>query len=98
MHPEMLRALAAQRSRDLREEAASHRRSRGAGSLKVQAPSSAGRHRIFALRRAADPSPVRSNLPAVATAPGPTSIGIPATATATATVPTRHDRVERNAS
>ena len=96
MHPDVLRALAAQRSRDLREEAANQRRSRGAGSLKVQAPSSTGRHRIFAVRRAADPSPVRNNLPAVATAPEPTPIGIPDTAPAT--VLTRHDRVERNAS
>ena len=96
MHPEVLRSLAFQRTRDLREEAANQRRSRGAGSLKVLAPSSTGRHRIFAVRRAADPSPVRSNLPAVATAPEPASIGIPATGPAT--FPTRHDRVERNAS
>jgi hypothetical protein len=96
MHREALRSLAAQRTRDLREEAEDRRRSRGAGSLKVQTPSSTGRHRIFAVRRAADPSPVRSNLPAVATAPEPTPMGIPATAPAT--VLTRHDRVERNAS
>jgi hypothetical protein len=96
MHPDVLRALAAQRSRGLREQAANQRRLRGARSLRVQPSSSTGRHRILAVRRAADPSPVRSNLPAVATAPEPTSIGIPATAPAA--VPTRHDRVERNAS
>jgi hypothetical protein len=96
MHPDVLRALAAQRSRSLREQAADQRRSRGARSLRAQPSSSTGRHRIFAFRRAADPSPVRSNLPAVATAPEPTSIGIPATAPAA--VPTRHDRMERNAS
>ena len=96
MHPDVLRSLAAQHTRDLREEAANQRRSRGAGSLKVRTPSSTGRHRIFAVRRAADPSPVRSNVPAVATAPEPTPMGIPAMAPATVLTP--HDCVERNAS
>ena len=71
MHRNVLRALAAQHFRNLRVEAADQRRSRGAGPLKVQAPTSRGRHRVFALRRAADPCPVRSSFPAVATAPDP---------------------------
>ena len=83
MHPEVLRSLASQRTRDLREEAANRRRSRGARPLKVKAASTRGRWRIFSVRRATDPSPVPITLPAVATAPCPTPIGIPATATGT---------------
>lgn len=96
MHPDVLRALAAHHTRDLREEAEDRRRSRGAGWLKVRTPSSTGRRRIFSVRRAADPYPVPSNLPAVATAPEPTPMGVPALSTAT--VLNRNDQMERNAS
>ena len=96
MHPDLLRALGAQRARDLREQAANRRRSRGEGPLKVQAPSTTGRRRIFAVRRVAEPSPVPKTLPTVATAFEPTPMGIPATSTAT--VRNRHDQMERNAS
>jgi hypothetical protein len=68
MHPDVLRTLAAQRSRDLQEEAANRRRSRGARPLKVKAASTRGRWRIFGVRRAADPSPARNTLPSVAMA------------------------------
>jgi hypothetical protein len=96
MHPDVLRTLAAQRSRDLQEEAANRRRSRGARPLKVKAASTPGRWRIFGVRRAADPSPVRNTLPAVATAPEPTPIGIPVRRTAIAA--NRPNQMERNAS
>jgi hypothetical protein len=94
MHPDVLRALAVQRLRDLHEEVANKRRSRAPGSLNVQTPPT-GRHRIFALRRAVDPSPVRSNLPAAAMAPGRASTSSPASTPTT--VVSRHDWVERKA-
>ena len=72
MHPEVLRSLALQRTRDLREETANRRRPRGARPLKVKAASTPGRWLIFAIRRAAEPSPVPITLPAVATPPEPT--------------------------
>ncbi len=96
MHPEVLRSLALQRTRDLREEAANRRRSRGARPLQVKAASTPGRWLIFGVRRAAEPSPVPNTLPAVATKPGPTPMGI--RATSTATFLNRSDQMERNAS
>jgi hypothetical protein len=96
MHPEVLRSLVSQPTRDLREEAANRRRSRGARPLKVKAASTPGRWRIFGVRRAAEPSPVPNTLPAPATAPEPTPIGFPATRIAI--VVNRHDQMERNAS
>jgi hypothetical protein len=96
VHPEVLRSLAFQRTRDLREEAAKRRRSRGARPLKVKAASTPGRWRIFGVRRAAEPSAVPITLPAVATAPGPTPMEIPAMSTAT--LLNRNDQMERKAS
>ena len=83
MHPEMLRSLIFQRTRDLREEEANPRRPRGARRLKVNAASTPGWWRTFRVRRAAGPSPVPNTLPAVATAPGPTAMGIRAASSAT---------------
>jgi hypothetical protein len=96
MHPEVLRSLVSQHTRDLRVEAANRRRPRRLGSLKVQTTSATGRHWIFAVRRAADPSPVPNTLPAATTAPEPAPLSIPATRTAT--VLNRHEWMERNAS
>jgi hypothetical protein len=96
MHPDALRSLAAQHTRDLREQAPDRRKSNGAAALQVQAPSTTARRRIFALRRAAERSPVPVILPAATTGPEPTPMGIPAPATAT--VLNRHDQMERNAS
>jgi hypothetical protein len=95
MHPEVLGSLVSQRTRNLQEEAANRRRSRGARPLKVKAASTPGRWRIFGVRRA-EPSPVPNTLPAPATAPEPTPIGIPVTRTAI--VVNRHDQMGRNAS
>jgi hypothetical protein len=96
MHPEVLRSLVSQHTRDLRTEAANRRTPRRLGSLKVQAPSATGRHRILAVHRAADPSPAQNTLPVAATPAELTPMGIPSTCTAT--VPNRHERMERNAS
>jgi hypothetical protein len=96
MHPDVLRSLAAQHTRDLRERAANRRGSEGAGPRKVQAPSTAGRRRIFSLRRAAERSPAPVMLPAATTAPELTPMGIPVPPTAP--VLNRHDQMERNAS
>jgi hypothetical protein len=96
MHPDVLRSLAAQHTCDLREQAATRSKSKGAGPRKVQAPSTSGRRRIFALRRAAERSPVPIVLPTATTAPEPTPIGIPAPTKAT--VLNRHDQMERHAS
>jgi hypothetical protein len=96
MHPDVWRSLATQHIRDLRELAANRRKSEGAGPRKVQAPSTTGRRRIFAFRRAAGRSPVPVILLAATTGPGPTAVGIPAPAKAT--VLNRHDQLERNAS
>jgi hypothetical protein len=52
MHPDLSLALADQRARELRQQAASQRRSRGAGRLRVQAPSTSYRRRILAACRA----------------------------------------------
>ena len=98
MHPEVLRSLASQRTRDLREEAANRTADRGARrSLKVQAPSTTVPAADLS-RSAEQLIHPRCESPSlrVATAPEPTSIGIPATAPAT--VLTRHDQMERNAS
>ena len=97
MHPDVLRALAVQRSRDLREVVANQRQIEGRETAEGPGrPRLRWRHRISAFRRATDPSPLRITLPAVATAPEPTSMGL--SAAAPATVLTRHDRMERNAS
>jgi hypothetical protein len=52
MHPDLLLALADQRTRELRERAANRKKSRGAGRLKVQASSTPYRRRISAACRA----------------------------------------------
>jgi hypothetical protein len=96
MHPDGLRALVSQHTRDLREEVGGRRRSRGAGWPKVRTLSSTGGQQIFVVSRAADPSPVSSNLPALAVAPEPTPMGIPITSTATVQI--RHHKIQRNAS
>jgi hypothetical protein len=95
MHPDVLRSLAAQHTRDLREQAAARSKSKGAGP---RTPPTTGRRRIFALRRAAERSPVPDTLPAATTATEPIPICIPAPATGTATVLNRHDQMERSAS
>jgi hypothetical protein len=96
MHPDVLRFLAAQHTRDLREQAANRRRSKTAGPRKFHTSSTTARPRIFALRRAADRSAAPAILPATTTGPKPTptEISVPATPT----VQNRHDQTERNAS